>query len=203
MADVDKQAQVDIPGEPQVMVAYDGLDDPYSEHVEKGETFETSEAQAKIYTRAQWAGPGGVDARDIQLEVAAEEMEDRKFARKIARQGRTVFRNLLPGSADRGNVGAVGVNPGVVGSVGSFEERRTNTQIEDEHTGEGKAITLEDDQRPEGSSDAEEREVREEPGGSQGGGQGGAQNSSQDNDSQEEPVQEEPKRPRTRKGNKS
>lgn len=110
--------------------AFYALDDPYAGHVEGGEEFTTTETQAKFYTKSNWAGPAGTDAREVQLQVAAEEFEERAQARRHSRAARALIRNLLPNSAARGNTAAVGVVPVVLGEIDEDEgeELRTNQQ---------------------------------------------------------------------------
>lgn len=111
------------------LVAYSGLSDPNVDHtVERGEEFETTPELAKVYLKANWAGPPGVNEREIQLEVAAEEVEQRKEAKKHATEGRKLFRNLSRGSFERGNAAAVGVMPGTIETVDEPEQQRTNRQ---------------------------------------------------------------------------
>jgi len=124
------ELQREIPegAEERTLVAFSALDDPYSGHVEAGEEFVTTDTQERFYTRANWAGPAGTDAREIQVAVAAEELAERQDARKFARHARATFRGLLPNSARRGNVAAVDVQPAVVGQVDDPTEVRTNQQ---------------------------------------------------------------------------
>ena len=118
--------------EERELVAFAPLDDPYSGHVEPGDdydgVFTTTDTQEQFYTRANWAGPAGTDAREVQVAVAAEELAERQDARKFARHARATFRGLLPNSARRGNVAAVDVQPAVVGQVDDPTEVRTNQQ---------------------------------------------------------------------------
>ena len=111
------------------MQAFSPLDDPYSGHVEAGEEFTTTDTQEKFYAKANWAGPVGVSAREIQVSVAAEELAERKDAKKFARHARQTARGLFPNSAARGNVAAVDVIPAIVGEVEESTEQRTNQQV--------------------------------------------------------------------------
>ena len=118
--------------EERELVAFYALDDPYSGHVEPGDdydgVFTTTDTQERFYVKANWAGPAGTDAREIQLAVAAEEVAERKDARKFARHARATFRGLMPNSARRGNSAAVDVVPAVVGQVDEQTDVRTNQQ---------------------------------------------------------------------------
>lgn len=121
--------------------AFSDLDDPVSGHVAGGHDFETTPELAQQYVKANWAGPAGTDARDIQLEVAAQEYEDRQSARQNVVAARQTFRNLAVNSFDRGNVGVAGQIPGTVGVVGSAAEQTTNQQVV-AGSGEGKGENL-------------------------------------------------------------
>lgn len=114
------------------MRAFAPLDDPYAGHVEPGDenggVFETSETQAKMYRKANWAGAPGEDARDIQLAIAAQEIEERKVAKQQMGASRQQFRNLTLAAAERGNVAAVNVMPQSV-RLPEGETPRTNAQL--------------------------------------------------------------------------
>jgi hypothetical protein len=131
------------------MVAYSDLSDAHAGQVEKGEEFETTPELARQYAKAQWAGPPGEDAREIQMAVAAEEIEKRAEAKKHAQSGRKLFRNLSSGSFERGNAAAVGVLPQQIGPVDDAGEQRTNEQgVGDTAEGDRAEAQAEDAQEP-------------------------------------------------------
>ena len=110
------------------MRAFAPLDDPYAGHVAAGADFETSEVQAKFYRKANWAGAPGEDSRDIQLSIAAQEIEERQNAKQQMSTSRQTFRNLTLAAAERGNVAAVDVMPQSV-RLPEGERPRTNAQL--------------------------------------------------------------------------
>lgn len=88
------------------MTAFAGLSEPIAGQVQAGEEFETTQENARMYTRSRWAGAPGQSDREVQQQVAAEEIGDLRQAKTNASEARQAFRNLSPKSGERGNAAA-------------------------------------------------------------------------------------------------